>query len=435
MDYPLHQDKYAVGGSKRILIDGEYIDFNLDDRTGEDSKPEDILLPEGTHQFGNHTADFGRSCPRTQKLDESDIQDRFEWQRLLVEYLTGDDLESKKWLIGTDDSKFKRMDPEQLWLEIYAANHQLEIDLARQLIEQYRVDAEVARRILEFRISDAQDHTESVAQIFQLVKDTDECQSFYASMARMGVLWQNEQLKRRMAAVNAWNNGYQMLQRQTYIFCKWSRMNSVSDRIPDSFLENILREMGIQKAFNGRIIQDSLQIVRKIHDELAEFKDDLDQMNIPSLLDDLIHVTAFPVRLLLHCIRLRLDAICNYENPGVASNLHSSTIDQMISDIQMAFTMANETRQMFLKMEKYSLVTNNERAIQAVETYCLQKLYEETLTFGLKIHMNLLNLKARADRHTLLLKDPNFLDNQWEFLKRVTSQVPNAEKVIARDIW
>lgn len=209
---------------------------------------------------------------------ETDRASRQHWQQLLTTYLTtGDEFKTERAKLadGGEHSDNVRlqlaMKSDTLWLELKFHACELSADELKQRIAEWRsqLTIKAERVIMDFQV-----RQDTHAEIVEALSAVDQLEQLFPSVAAMRQsvpLVKSPIYVNRVEALRAWLNVEQLLVTQAKLLAKWVGMTSLTDPIPVSFVETVLREQGLQATFESKLIRQTVVIIKKSHDAFTTY--------------------------------------------------------------------------------------------------------------------------------------------------------------------
>lgn len=293
-----------------------------------------------------------------------DSQARFEWQKLLGVYLTGDEIEQKMKHINLPAEEVESAaspfchDPDTLWSSIFSVLTGRSDEEDFCWIEQNRKKLSfVLVDIVNFKCGLFDDENELYAQLTALLSRLDNFENNFPSihfLTKRYPIYGSTAVQQRIEMFRMWTNTRLILHKKIRTIEVWmsgggsggvradSHASSPNDPfmlspLPQDFIDRFLKEFSIQNLFKlGILVNLNLHLNKALmnfqqHGELLESL----KLPVKSLGKNMLAMSFFSVRLIRECLNSRLKAAVNVTrttgNYHCASKFHVSSADQWIS--------------------------------------------------------------------------------------------------------
>ncbi|GAA94248.1 uncharacterized protein L969DRAFT_91060 [Mixia osmundae IAM 14324] len=395
----------------------------------------------------------------------NDAAERYEWQHLLGHVLEGEVLKSEKSRIQSkladqseDVDKEKERIADEIWLKFRAhvRGRSIEQELAYLSEARLQID-EVTADCLSFRVSDMPG-SDPDRQVEAFIRRLDWCESLYPSIRRLQEAKAvPDQVHQRVDALLSWRSISTRLKTQIRILQRWTgneRLEVTRPRrqahdgtefsptgsmsIPDTsvdsdrkkiidtstFVERLLKEDSLTKTFGTRTLQLHNSLVTAARTTLVAHHELIVEMNLPSFMEDLVTVAAFPASLIYEALRLRLEYVqkVNFnDNPSIV------LIDQITDGFRTSLTLACQIKQLYI-------ASSQPLPEIGWKLPDLEKIYDETLLETLRFFCKLLHWKLKSESKSMYLKETEIVEGEWKFLTDLSGsleQIQGGDMLVA----
>ncbi|KAJ2603115.1 Suppressor of Sensor Kinase (SLN1) [Coemansia sp. RSA 1722] len=282
-----------------------------------------------------------------------------------------------------------------------------------------------------------------LVQLQKLLRRVDYVEGMYPTLEALGSakpVYASAAFQEKLAAITSWTNIsvrlellYKMLQRWTgsddlnlhstatpgdymsttagisrgEVQTPPSATQRVYQHTP--FVERLLKENGMRKIFEQRILTELEQVMVSARADLIENGAQLTGIGLPMSNRQMQEVLRFPPRLLQTCLQIRLQTAQNLRNLALPQ------IDQLIEDIRDSLSVACRVKRTFATVTRPMSYWNPEVR--------LDDEYDHTLRRCLKMYFSLLNRKLKLISDDGNHKDFETLETQWPFMLEVVRDI------------
>ncbi len=254
----------------------------------------------------------------------------------------------------------------------------------------------------------------------------------------------------RVDALASWSTVVRMLHNQLTVLQKWTGSNDLDVTRPNTtaeralvgksryhpldskgkdkadqaaddstFIERILKEDSLRKTFNKRAMLDLYNLLYTAKQTVIDYRDIFTDLGLAGYRHEIVMLIAFPARLIVEALKVRLDAANKLENPS------SLVIDDMIDNFRVSLLLACEVKAQYLEIvepdadKKWDIPP------------CLGESYDDVMLDSLKVFFKLLQFKLRSGSKAIYFKETEILNSEWEFLNTVAEAVEGGDVVVA----
>ncbi|EGW35671.1 uncharacterized protein SPAPADRAFT_69833 [Spathaspora passalidarum NRRL Y-27907] len=405
-----------------------------------------------------------KSVPQLTKDDTDDpaVIERLEWQSMLTAVLTGDVVRSEKTKIinnnnpdSANESYIHATYKENLWFGIKAKLFNRTEDDQRRIVSYRRtlVD-QLIQEILSFEVNYDNHEVSIRTQIETILDKYEEACSLWRTLEDMRndePICRSLEFQNRIDALTAWLNITDAITRETKSLRLWigndelditkspvempstSSSNKNLKRIFDednkSLAERLMKEKDIHTIFRKRIFKPLSPWMIKSKDTYIHLGDMFETMKLPDYIHDLLQICVIPMKLIKEIINVRLGYAMKLTNPTLMM------IDQMIDDLKSYITVALEVKSGIQEYIKADGATN----------WVLNDLFDTEITdFDavvlrcVRYFLVLLNRKlldsSRSPTNFRTFKEPDELEEAWNFLRSLGNYIDGGSVVVAEQI-
>lgn len=448
-------------------VNGDEEDDEDDEDSTDDSNP--IVLEDDGYQFdfnvafsdlkiGDTVINPNKNITQLDKVDDPAVLERLEWQSMLTSVLTGDVVKSEKTKII--DKNTQENGQESILLAVYKENlwYGIRAKLLDRTVEEHKKVIQYRRSLVDAIIADINKFEVSYDNVTRNPpkKQVSEILNSWESACN---LWKTfEELKiekpacaeveftQRIDALNAWYTITTSIERETMAIGAWIGNDELdisksstnlakgeSDKSlfdgDKSLAERLMKEKNVQSIFRKRIFHPITPWMIKSKDSYIKLGHYFEIMKLPDYIHDLIRICAIPLKLIREIITVRLRYAMKLHNPTLMM------IDQMLEDFEAYITIALDVK---LSVQEYSKPHSS-------RTWVLSDLFEsEALDFDqvvlgcVKYYLVLLNRKlldsSRSPTNFRTFKEPEELEEAWNYLKNLGNYIEGGSVVVAEQI-
>ena len=279
-------------------------------------------------------------------------RERAEWQTMLASVLTGDVIRSEKRRISGSVNQKQQLDGMyQLWVGLRAYLRGRSNPEERQRVEERRVDAEnILEEVLKFTIVNHPEGKGKTAydQVVEILTKIDRVEALYPTRKALMMdkpLYAGLAFQHKLEALNAWMAITNSLRLQLQVLKNWtgsedlliSRSHhplSPETRIDTSFIDRILKESGVKRTFEIRIMTVLSGLLAKTKKSMIHHALVFKKMGLPTYINELQQLASFPSNLMEEILKVRLEYTEKLtKHTGVM-------LDQIIEDFGVSLSLA-----------------------------------------------------------------------------------------------
>lgn len=406
-------------------------------------------------------------------VEDPAVIERLEWQSMLSSVLNGDVVRSEKTKIidnsgiaeGQESFLHTRY-KESLWFGIRAKlfnrtdDDQRKIILYRRTLVDQMID-EVLRYVIScdskeksprLQVVEILDNYENVCDQWRTLED----------MRQDKPACRSEAFQNRIDALNAWLTITDAIERETQSFRLWigndelditkgpteqqmplpadleknsltSSKNKFVKKIFEednkSLAERLMKEKDVHTIFKTRIFVPLAPWMVKSKETYIRLGHMFEVLKLPDYVHNLIQLCLVPMKLIKEIINIRMKYAVKLQNPTLMM------IDQMIDDFKSYITIALEVKSGVMEYCKPD----------PHKTWLITDLFEnEIVDFDnvvlqcVRYFLVLLNRKlvdsSRSPYTFRTSKEPEELENTWNYLKKVGEHIEGGSSVVAENV-
>ncbi|KAJ2857538.1 Suppressor of Sensor Kinase (SLN1) [Coemansia erecta] len=436
---PARSSKTSSSSSSSELGDSQFLGDLDDDEYRERQEWRDMLAAALTGEvMGSEKKRMKEDIPSSDIIDGDQSNQPGDIQQQSTKY---------KSLLHS-----KHMD---LWLGCRAAIRGRTPLQEKQTIESLRaVHADTTlRAVMEFCVdrtafinegdADVDFSTLCLVQLQKLLRRVDYVEGMYPTLEALGAakpVYASPEFQEKLAAITSWTNIsvrlellYKMIQRWTgsddlNLYSTATPGDYMSTTVgiskgevqtPPSatqrvfqhtpFVERLLKENGVRKIFEQRILTELEQVMISAREDLIENGAQLSSIGLPMSNAQMQELLRFPPRLLQTCLQIRLQTAQNLKNLALPQ------IDQLIEDIRDSLSVACRVKRSFAAVTKPMSYWNPDVG--------LDDEYDHTLRRCLKMYFSLLQRKLKLISEQGNSKDFEIIETQWPFILEVVRDI------------
>lgn len=202
-----------------------------------------------------------------------------------------------------------------------------------------------------------------------------------------------------------------------------SGANGAAAADDSTFIERILKEDSITKIFGKRAMIDLYSVMYMARETVIEHHQMFDKLGLSrfskGFRGNLVMLCAFPARLIIEALRVRLDAVTKLVDPSVYA------IDDMIDNFRQTLHLACQVKERYLQ-----IIEPDESGHWAMPS-CVGAEYDAVILDGLRTFFKLLHWKLKSGSKAIYFKETEVLEDEWEFLYTVAEAVEGGDVVVA----
>ena len=431
-------------------------------------------------QTGVTSSEGGSDTDYDSEEDHPEAEVRYEWQHMLSNVLQGEVLKSEKTRISgsltndlDDSNNNRKWRAYQIWVRLRAVVRNRTVQQELDYLEEARNTIEgIWKEVGEFKVKDSVDvepspvvaddqHSEfrptAMEQVNMMITKIEWCDSLYPSIKSLRTEKAHvaeEHILKRMDALVSWQSITRRLRIQLSILQKWTGsdelevnqpgIESIDEPIvssephasmnskpahrlldPSPFIERIFKEDTLQKTFEKSTIADLYNLIHDAKSVVINLSELFQEMDLPSILNDLIALVHFPTNLMQEALKLRLNYVQN-----IASEQQPSAVlvDQLTADFRSGLALAAKMKENFLE-----IMTPN--IAKGWPGGTLSDEYDKVLLDSLRFFFKLLNWKLKSGSKAIYLKETEVVENEWKFLSEAVEQIDGGDLLIGEHFW
>ncbi|KAH8914385.1 hypothetical protein BT69DRAFT_1253553, partial [Atractiella rhizophila] len=379
-------------------------------------------------------------------LFAQEVEERYEWQHMLNNVLSGDVLKNEKTRIssnlshqGEDRESKRKLLAHYIWLKVRAfLNGRKDLNQEQRFLEEARTHIPpILDLVMTFRVSDDFANEGSAEeQVSHLLRKIEWCESLYPSTRSLGneiTLYAEEEFSMRLDALRSWQSITSRLRVTLGILQRWTGSeslkvteagSSVENRETaeaagivgknvaalvdtSSFLDRILKEGGIQEIFKKGTLTSVLVLVRAAKETMVANSRLFKDLNLPTgFTHNLISLVNFTPTLIQETLRRSLEYANRLRDNSVAK------IDELLDDFNTTLEYAFETKREFRDIAAPDPTTG--WALNIEEASRVE--YDNMLLEGVKFYNKLLDMKLKSPDKRIQFQETELVETHWKFL-------------------
>ncbi|KAJ3051118.1 Suppressor of Sensor Kinase (SLN1), partial [Rhizophlyctis rosea] len=364
-------------------------------------------------------------------------RERAEWQTMLASVLTGDVIRSEKRRISGSVNQKQQLDGMyQLWVGLRAHLRGRSNPEERQRVEERRVDAEnILEEVLKFTIVTHPEGKGKTAydQVVDILTKIERVEALYPTRKALMLdkpLYAGLAFQHKLEALNAWMAITNSLRLQLQVLKNWTGSEdllisrsqhplSPETRIDTSFIDRILKESGVKRTFEIRIMTVLSGLLAKTKKSMIHHALVFKKMGLPTYINELQQLASFPSNLMEEILKVRL------EYTEKLSKHTGVMLDQIIEDFGVSLSLAirikNECQELDTQADGWT-ITNS-----------LSPSYDLILLKSLRCYFTLLNRRLRAFTESVFFKEAEMLEKEWNFMSGLCSFIEGGDVETAQE--
>ncbi|KAL6450307.1 SSK2 MAP kinase kinase kinase SSK2 [Candida maltosa Xu316] len=404
------------------------------------------------------------------ETDDPAVIERLEWQSMLTSVLTGDVVRSEKTKIininnpdSTQESYLHAAYKENLWFGIRAKIFTRTEDEQRKIVAYRRTLVEqLIDDVMQFEINyEIVNETSIRDQVKNILDRFDEACSLWKTLEDMcndKPACRSEEFQNRIDALTAWLTITDAIARETQSLRVWigndelditkspvdmpstsSSTNSdpssskivkkIFDEDNKSLAERLMKEKDVQVIFRKRVFKPLAPWMIKSKETYIRLGAIFETMKLPDYLHDLLQICIIPVKLIKEIIIVRLGYAVKLQNPTLMM------IDQMLDDFKSYITIALEVKS---GISEYKRPDSEKKWLLSDLFDGELEDFDNVVLRCVRYFLVLLNRKlldsSRSPTTFRTFKEPEELEEAWNFLKPLGHYVDGGSVVVAEEI-
>lgn len=411
-----------------------------------------------------------------------DERERFEWQDMLTNVLTGEVLRTEKTRIsevsGGKEATLRQQDASRMsdiWVGLRAYLRCRTVPDEQRYLEGARLQMDhVLDDVRKFRIPLKTPKDEAVQLVQSLLHRVDWCESLYPSnkfLWRERPAWRDSDSVLKLETLRSWDNNHRGLRMQIGILQKFMRSDkldginpssspppssssipvvaeSVSPPVspeitryemangqltsfkrtkellePSTFVERILQEGSLNRLFAQNTFESLNKLIVRAKDTMIKFSKAFERLRLPSYRDDLTVLANFAPSLMQEVLRIRLQNAKLLKSD--LSELSLVLLQQLTDDFRTGLTHATAVKKSWMKIMDEE--PNWDMCLPDAD----RRAFDETLTNALKFFFRLLDTHIlTGSNKTLDSKDTEIVEGEWSFLKSAVAEIQGGDVLL-----
>lgn len=406
-------------------------------------------------------------------VEDPAVVERLDWQAMLSSVLTGDVVRSEKTKIIDNTSVNDGQEPflhtnykENLWFGIRAKLFNRTEDDQKKIIYYRRtLTDQLIDDIMNFEISYDEKTLSPRDQVVEVLEKYERVCEQWRSLEDMKhdkPACRTEAFQNRIDALNAWLTITDAIRRETQSFKLWvgnddldimrgkselmmpdesklendnltSSKNKVVKKIFEednkSLAERMMKEKDVHTIFRKRIFIPLAPWMVKSKETYITLGHIFETLKLPDYIHNLIQLCLIPMRLIKEIINIRMKYAFKLQNPTLMM------IDQMIEDFKSYITIALEVKNGIM-----SYCRPDENKTWLIEDLFVNDIidFDKVVLQCVRYFLVLLNRKlidsSKTPNTFRTNKEPEELEDTWNFLKYLGEFIDGGSMVVAENI-
>lgn len=411
-----------------------------------------------------------------ESTDDPAVLERLEWQSMLNAVLTGDVVKSEKTkLINNNSDSLESIlhtsYKENLWFGIKGKlmgrteDDQKKITLYRRTLTDLLFD-DIIKYEINYDDPKNNPPQEQVIQILAKYETACELWPTLDAMKKDKPICATKEFEERINALNAWLSISAAIEVETNSLKVWlggedmeiydsstiesppqseakspetenSHKSIYSDNeyshnmfteVSRSFAERVLKEKDVTTIFEKRLFLPLMPWIVKSKQTYILWGPLLENIKLPDFIQALIELCVVPMKLIKEIIAVRMSYAVKLHNPTLMM------IDQMIEDFRAYIAIAVD-----IKMAMMEYIKQDEKKIWFVSDLLDEELkeFDNVVLDAVIYYLTLINKKlldSSRSTNFRTFKEPDELENTWNFLKQLGKYFENGNIVVAERI-
>lgn len=455
-------DDADVSGNYELLTDLENEKYKID-----------YSLTFDTIKNTNSKLNFADNIKMISKdaVEDPAVIERLEWQAMLSSVLTGDVVRSEKTKIidisyssEQQESFLRTHYKENLWYGIRSKLFSRTEDDERKIILYRRTTVNlIIEEVSDFEINYEAGAPDPRDQVVGILDKYDKMCELWGTLEEMKhdkPACRSDAFQNRIDALTAWHTITDAIKRETESFKLWigndeldttkgvtSEMSSEISDLPSStnskgkdvkkifeedkrsLAERILKEKDVHTIFRKRVFTPVEPWIAKSKETYIHLGQMFETLKLPDYSHDLIELCLVPTRLIKEIISIRMQYAKKLEN------LNLMMIDQMIDDFKSYITIAVQVKRGIIEYCRPDI--NRTWVIKDLFDADIED-FDAVVLLCVRYFLVLLNKKlieSSRSPHTFRTnKEPEELENAWNFLKFLGKYIDGGSTVVAENV-
>ena len=190
-----------------------------------------------------------------------------------------------------------------------------------------------------------------------------------------------------------------------------------------TFLERIMKEDNLERTFDKRVFTELLALVHNAKQTVISHSNLFKELKLPPFQYELLRIIAFPSRLCVEALKVRLDAA------GKLSDPNNLVVDDMITNFRLTIRLAVD-----IKKSYEEIVAPDPEGRWNIPS-CIPPEYDSVLLDALRMFFRLLHWKLKGGSRTIYFRETEVLESEWHFLYDSAEAVSGGDVVVAEHFW
>jgi mitogen-activated protein kinase kinase kinase len=394
-----------------------------DDSEGDNSTAADYISNDPYDQEAMVYLGNDDISPSAEELKVPANRERLEWHSMLSNVLTGDVVkQEKKRMTGPTEQATDAAVRYDLWVGVRAKTVGRPVVTHKRMLDEQRSKAgQVVEDIIAFEIKGEAEAGKTPAdQVTDIIKRIEKLEALYPNTTAFETAHAraaSDDYKNTCAAVISWQNTMTMINTELGILQNWVGNDRMEFGAPrekkeheshltddSSFLDRILKEDGLKSIGSEHsLLVGVADVIGKAKETMIANAKAYADKHLPSYIEELLTLIAFPSRLVQEIIRIRLQYAERIKDPTQQGVLMAET---MLPQFRILFTLAVKVK------EKYLEVSQPEPGWDLPP--CIDENFDQVVLNAIQFYFKMLTWQMSAGKNTF--KEAEILEQEWGFL-------------------
>ncbi|KAF9328311.1 Suppressor of Sensor Kinase (SLN1) [Podila minutissima] len=355
----------------------------------------------------------------TSNVDEGVLElnrERIDWQSMLQSVLAGDVFNTEQRRLKEPQFAIQPQVKQQIWLGIRSTLRNRAVGEEKRFVEEARNQADgFLQEVLTFKV-DPNSPKSSLEQVIDVLRKVDIVESMYPTLAAVDKpVYKSPKFHKCLEALNAYASIMKKMKIQIKILRNWTGSETLEvTRYKDaagnevSFVDRLLKEDGLQRAFEKSTLGALHQAMTQIRETMIENAVNFARMGLVPTMSDIQLLIRFPTTLMQECLRLRLEYADRVTVPTLL------IVDQMVGDFKTSLDLACKIK------NDYRILEKSEDGWYLEP--CIGEEFEKVLKSSLQFYFKLLSWKVEYEGQNKIYSS-SVLEDEWDNLSKLGQQI------------
>jgi mitogen-activated protein kinase kinase kinase len=204
-----------------------------------------------------------------------------------------------------------------------------------------------------------------------------------------------------------------------------SKARDKGDQAADdsTFIERVLKEDSLKSTFSKRAMVDLYHLIKTAKETVINYREnfvDLGlELGLAGYRNEIVVLIAFPARLIVEALRVRLDAASKLADPSAL------VIEDMTTNFKTSLELARDIKTQYLEIMEPDAEGNWD------VPHCLGEEYDHVVLDGVRMFFKLLHWKLKSGSKAIYFRESDVLKDEWEFLTELANYFDGGDIVVA----